>query len=127
MRTVFAVALCFVLGACAMFGGGEPDIYGIYDMVSMGGETLPTAEISSAWVDWKPDGSWVMTITPAGTSETMVDEGGSSVEKAVDGCVPFQSWNSLAPEVIVPGTVCDGVATIPGEEGIVAMVMHKRR
>jgi hypothetical protein len=127
MRTVLALALCFVVGACATFGGGEPDIYGIYDVVSMDGGSLPSAEISNAWGDLKPDGSWTMTLSLAGTSETMVEEGGSSIGEEVDGCLPFQSWNYLAPELMVYGTICDGVLTVPGTEEVASMVMHKRR
>ena len=126
MRALAAVALCFPLGACAMFGGGGTDIYGVYDMVSIGGESLPNAELTSAWLDWRPDGSWTNTYFPVGAPEPMTEEGQSSLGEEADGCVPFEAWGSLTPDQPFSGTVCDGVISGTDPEAG-TFVMHKRR
>ena len=114
-----------MLGACATFGGGEPDIYGIYDLVSANGESIPNDQYSSYWMEWRPDGSWTSHATVVGAPEPVVEDGQSSVEDEVDGCVPFQAWGNEAPDELIAGTVCDGVISGTSPEG--PFVMHKRR
>ena len=121
MRTVFAVALCFVVGACAT----TPDIYGIYDLVSINGESIPNDASSSIWMEWRSDGSWTSHATVVGVPEPVVEDGQSSVEDEVDGCVPFQAWGNEAPDELITGTVCDGVISGTSPEG--PFVMNKRR
>jgi hypothetical protein len=130
MRAVFAVALCFILGACAIFGKGEtdpgrgepdsgrgePDIYGIYDLV---GDPEP----GSGWFELMADGYWKMSVSAPGRPEPMDFAGGFSILEEKDGCVWVDVWTNETPNQKRPSSICDGVLTSPGSNS----VFHKRR
>ncbi len=121
MKTVFAVALCFILGACA----GEPDVFGFYDAVSMEGETLPMADgVSEAWLEARSDGVAIFTFIIPGP-ETMPVPGTFSVGEMENGCTPFSFRSDETPDRPMTGSICDGVMT--AELAGAALVLHKRR
>jgi hypothetical protein len=112
-------------GGCATFGGGGQDIYGVYDVASLNGEPLPNEVLSSGWIDWRPDGSWIGSMTPTGGAGPEELEGQSSVGEEVDGCIPFQIWPNEEPDAPGTGTLCGGVMTVV--VGAVEWVFQKRR
>ena len=120
MRTGFAVALCFVLGACATFGGGGQDIYGIYEMV-------PGPDGITGWYELKVDGTWDMEMSVPDLPEPMTYSGVFSVGEEKDGCLWIESWVPDAPDAAgekTPISFCDGVMTVPSYENA---TFHKRR
>ena len=124
MRTVFAVALCFVVGACATFGGGEPDISGIYDLVSVNGEALPTPDVTKAWLELRADGVSVFTSDQPSLTDLEVDTGKITLEEMEDGCIPVYIEDDTDP-IGFDGSVCGEVLTV--EIGNFLLVFHKRR
>ncbi len=96
MRALALLTICFILGVSTTCGGGGPDIYGAYDLVSENAESLPTATTASGWLDWR-----------------------------ADGCIPFQIWAIEAPDETASGTVCNGVITMANAGGV-PLVFHKR-
>ena len=116
MRTVLAAALCFVLGACATIGTIEPDIAGIYDLVS-------PAEGVSGWFVLSSDGTWNMEMDAPG-QETATTAGVSKFGDWKEGCRWIESWVPDAPDM--PKTqisFCDGVMTVPSNDNA---TFHKR-
>jgi hypothetical protein len=114
MRTLFSVALCFVLGACAT----KPDIYGEYDWAIFLGQNIPGDFFTDGWMELTPEGTWTAVATRADGSGQMTFEGGFSAGDEVDGCVLFEAWFSSAlkepfTDVVAvnepfPGKICDG-------------------
>lgn len=122
MRTLVAVALCFLLGACATFGGGEPDPYGIWDIVSINGETLPTAEVTEGWCELRADGIESCTLTLEGVDEPLADTSPFTLGEIRDGCFPYESTDSEG--TVWTGSICRDVFTAEGPDMVV--VLHKR-
>ncbi len=114
MRVVFAVALCFVLGACATFGGREPDIYGEYH--------LETSQDATVWIRIEEDGSLGLSISSPMMSEDEYWEGGYSIVEEKDGCFWGEFWADIAPEVIKTISICNEVLTVIEDN----QVFHKR-
>jgi hypothetical protein len=121
MRTVLAVALCFVLGACA----GGPDVFGTYDYVSINGETLPMAAVTEGWMELRADGSLGLSITLPNQPDPMVYEGEFSLGEMEDGCIPYSSPDVEDPDKIWTGSICGDVFT--NESAGTTLVLHKRR
>ena len=128
MRPAFAVVLCSVLGACATFGGGEPDIYGIYDLV-------PGADEVTGWFELKTDGTWDMEISRPGWPEPGRFAGVFSIGEEKDGCLWIEVWVPDVPDAAgrefaitlgkrTPISICDGVMTDTNDENA---TFHKRR
>ena len=123
MRAVFAVALCLVVGACAAFGGGGPDPYGVWDIVSVNGEDLPFQEMTEGWCELNADGTEVCTMVAEGFPEPLVDSSPFTLGELEDGCFPYESTD---PEGGVwTGSICGDVFTAEGPDMVV--VLHKRR
>ncbi len=129
MRTVFAVALCFVLGGCATFGGGGPDPFGIYDIESIVFLGMPgyfgTAVGSvdtglTGWLELRADGTGTWR-GPEG-SEPETAEFSFTLGDLDDGCFPFLMKSDDWEEGV--GTICGDVLTITGDG---EAVFHKRR
>ena len=119
MRIVRFVALCATVVACAVFGGDEPDPFGVYDMVSMGGESIPTAEVAKAWVELKADTTGSTTWVLAESSEEYSTPFGEySLGKLKNGCIPFLGleWK---------GFICGDTFRVAGPE--YTAVFEKRR
>ena len=123
MRTVFAIALCFLLGGCATFGGGEFDPYGMYDLVSINGAALPTMEVTGGWYELRPDGTSTVTMDIAEMPDQEAGNADFSLGEMEDGCFPFRSTGEDGSEWT--GSICGDVFTVEGNETTV--VMHKRR
>ncbi len=123
MRTVLGLALCFFLGACATFGGGGPDPYGLWDIVSVNGEALPAAELAEGWCDLRADGTESCTLTVEGLPEPMTDTSPFTLGELEDGCFPYESTD--AEGVTWVGSICGDVFTVTG--GDINVVLHKRR
>ena len=121
MRAVLAVALCFVFGTCA----GEPNPYGIYDYVSINGETLPTAALTEGWMELRADGSLEIGFALPNQADPMVDEGEFSLGEMEDGCIPYTSQDLVDPEKIWTGSICGDVLT--NENAGTTLILHKRR
>ena len=123
MRTVLAVALFFVLAACATFGGGEPDIYGIYDAVSMNGEPVPRARLTGGWVELRADGTGTVRWFYSEVAEPFELAFTFALGEMEDGCIPVISrTEGFAEEV---GSICGDVYTVESQADTV--VLHKRR
>ena len=102
MRTVLAVALCLVLGACATFGGGGPDVIGIWDLVSIGGNPLPTAGKSATHrAEVKDGGVDGLHFTLEGQTEPLYVESEYSLGDIKDGCVEYRSQDYRTGEPLV--------------------------
>jgi hypothetical protein len=120
MRTLAAVGLCLVFGACAT----KPDIYGEYDWAIYLGQDVPGDFFTDAWMELTPEGDG---------SGQMTFEGGFSAGDEVDGCVLFEAWFSSALEepftdvvaVNEPftGKICDGEFATDCGKGLA----HKRQ
>jgi len=122
VRTVFAVALCFVLGACATSGGGEPDIYGVWHPVSENGIAVPTDGANGLLLSFGPDGvveSFVRIPTGEGGAMT----GSYSLGEAADGCRSIELVFENVPASVL-GSICGEVLTLTGES---TFVFHKGR
>jgi hypothetical protein len=120
MRTVFAVALCLVVGACA----GEPDPYGSYDIVSVDGEDWTADQDMNGWYEIRPDGTGTLAFDIAAQPDLEPTESEFNLGEMTDGCIP---WSAADPETGVEwtGSICGEVFTIQGAGQTV--VMHKRR
>ena len=119
MRAFPSLAMCSMLVGCSMFGAEEPDPFGIYDMVSIGGEAVPTTEVAEAWVELRADTTGTTTWVLPGSSEEYTSPFGEySLGEMTDGCIPYRAveWN---------GSICGDVFTITGPE--YTAVFHKRR
>ena len=121
MRTIFAVGLCFVLGACA----SEPSVYGIYDYVSINGETLPMAAVTEGWMELRADGSLGLEIVFPNQADPMVSEGEFTLGGMEDGCIPYTSPDVEDPDKVWTGSICGDVFT--NESAGETVVLHKRR
>ena len=128
MRAVYAIALCFVLGACATFGGGGFDPYGIYDVVSMNGVDWAGNADMKAWYELRPDGTSTFTFDVAAMPDQEPADTEFSLGDMEDGCIPFSSTSEETGEWA--GSICGDLFTVEGENAAgerTAAVMHKRR
>ena len=116
MRTAIAVALCFILGACATFGWGDPHIYGIYDLV-------PETEVVSGWFELKTDGTWDMSFANPSQPERGLFSGVYSTTEERDGCVWIQCWAEERPAEKTPIRICNEVLVVLSSY----TTFHKRR
>jgi hypothetical protein len=123
MRAALALALCFVLGGCATFGGGGPDPYGIYDVVSANGEDWPTPEGMRSWYELRADGTSTATFIIPTQAEPAVNDATFSLGEKEDGCIPFSATGEDKTEWT--GSICGDVLSIEGPE--MSVVLHKRR
>jgi hypothetical protein len=123
MRTVLAVALYSVLGACARFGGGEPDPFGIYDLVSINGETLPTTEVTEGWCELRTDGTEFCSFTIVGAPEPMSGTSSVTLGEFKDGCLSYQSADGEGS--VWTGSICG--ETLTATNGEYTVVSNKRR
>lgn len=123
MRAILGVALGATLGACATFGGGEPDPYGVYEIVSINGEALPTLEVIAGSCDLRPDGTDVCAMTIEGMAEPIVGTSPVSLGEFKDGCFPYESTDEEGS--VWTGSICGEVLT--ATNGEYTVVMHKRR
>jgi len=123
MRAVFAVALCFLVGACATFGGSEPDPYGVYELVSINGEALPALEVTAGSCDLRADGTDVCAMTVEGMPEPFVATSPFTLGEFKDGCFPYESTDEEG--TLWAGTICG--ETLTATDGETTVVMHKRR
>ena len=122
MRAVAAVAFGLVLGACATFGGGEPDAYGIYDVVTVNGESWPTAEGMEGWTELKADGTTELTVTVPGQPNQVSNGEFTLGTEVVDGCIAFNGTGEDGSDWT--GSICGDVFTVEGPE--TSVVMHRR-
>jgi len=123
MRNVYAVALCLVLGACATLGGGEFDPYGVYDIVTVNGESLPTMEVISGWCELRTDGTDWCSMTVEGLSEPIEGSSPHTLGEFEDGCIPYESTDEGG--VLWTGSICGEILT--AANGQLTVVLHKRR
>jgi hypothetical protein len=123
MRAVYSAALCFILGACATFGGGEPDPYGIYDIVTINGEALPTMEVISGWCELRPDGTDWCSMTVEGLDEPIEGSSPHSLGEFEDGCFRYESTDEEGG--LWTGSICD--ETITATNGEMTVVLHRRQ
>jgi hypothetical protein len=129
MRTVFAVALCFLFGGCATFGGGEVDPYGIWDLVSSDGVTYPNENVPEWNIELRPDGSAVLSFKLTNGQEGRM-VGSFSLGEEKDGCWPINLV--FDEEAVDPGTgsICGREMTIEADNETAdnaTQVFHKRR
>ena len=122
MRTLGAVALCFALGACATFGGGGPDPYGIYDLVSVNGVDWSATGEMSGWYELRPDGTSTLTLEVAAMPDAEPANANFTLGEMKDGCLPFRSTGEEGSTWT--GSICGEVFTVEGPE--TSVVMHKR-
>ena len=122
MRTVFAVALCLVVGACAKAG---PDAVGTWDMVSIGGNPLPYGGMAEHWAEVKESGVVNLHLIMEGESEPQVVEAEYSLGEETDGCVAYSSNDYQSGEPLV-GSVCGDVLTLETVDGT-SIVYHRRK
>jgi hypothetical protein len=125
MRGVFAVAWCLLFGACATVGGGESQIYGIYDVISIDGATLPYGDYLEAWVELGPNGNSMFTMILVDGPGPMEFPGTYSLEEYRDGCFPFLFVDNEHPSERMSGAICGEVMN--AHNGRSPMVLHKRR
>jgi hypothetical protein len=123
MRIILVLSLCCGLGACATFGGGEPDPYGIYDIVTINGESLPTMEVISGWCELRTDGTDWCSMTVEGLEEPMEGSSPHTLGEFEDGCFPYQSTDEDGTRWT--GNICGGVIT--ATNGELTVVLEKRR
>ena len=124
MRAVFGVGLCIVLGACATFGGGEPEVYGTYDVISVDGAKVPYGEYLEGWLKLRPNGISMFTMVLEGSPGAMEFPGTYILEESEDGCIPFRFVDNEHPTEGISGTICGDEMT--AHDGRSPMVLHKR-
>lgn len=112
MRAVATFFVLALLGACAMQQATLPGIPGTYDLVSFGGQAMPTQQISRLWMVMTPQGTWEMYEEPGtvfgGT------RGIYAMGDTLDTCFSLSFWPESNPGARVPMQVC------PQEENGVA-------
>ena len=123
MRAFFAVALCFVLGACATSGEGGLDPSGIWDVVSAGELNYPNEHVSEFYFELRPDGS-VVVSTKLTNGEEASGVGGFSLGEEKDGCWPINFVFGEEPDDPGIGSICGPEMTIETETE--RLVLHKR-
>jgi len=123
MRIVLAVALCFILGACATFGGGGPDPYGIYDVVSVNGVDWSATDDMSGWYELRADGTSTVTMEVADMPDAEPANANFTLGEMKDGCFPFSGTGEDGS--LWKGTICGDVFTIEGPQ--TSVVMHRRK
>jgi len=121
MRGVVAVVLLTILGACS----GEPEIYGIYDLVSISEEALPTADVEKASIELRPDGASVFTFYIPSQFAPVVVQGSFSSGVIEDGCLRVETRRDDRPGEGLTGSICGDVFTADAAGTV--MVLHKRR
>jgi len=123
MRAVLSVTLCFIVGACATFGGGQPDPYGIYDIVTVNGEPLPAMQVISGWCELRSDGTDWCSMTVEGLAEPIEGSSPHTLGEFEDGCFPYESTDEEG--TLWVGAICGEVLTATG--GGITVALHKRR
>jgi hypothetical protein len=121
MRIMLAVALGLILGACADSG---PEVHGIWDLVSINGEPLPTQGMAQHWVDVKEGGVVTLYFIPEGESEPQSVEAEYSLGEVQDGCIAYNSNDYRTGEPLV-GSVCGDVLTLNTVDGV--PIIYSRR
>ena len=128
MRTVLAVALCFGLGACATFGGGGSDPYGIYDIVTVNGEDWTGNPEMNGWYELRADGTSTVTFDITAMPDAEPSNADFSLGEMEDGCIPLTT--SAVEGSPWTGSICGDVLTTEGKNELgqdMVVVMHKRR
>ena len=121
MRIMLAVALGLILGGCADSG---PEVHGIWDLVSINGEPLPTQGMAQHWVDVKEGGVVTLYFIPEGESEPQSVEAEYSLGEVEDGCIAYNSNDYRTGEPLV-GSVCGDVLTLNTVDGV--PIIYSRR
>ena len=122
MRIVLAVTLSLVVGGCAADG---PEVYGIWDLVSINGESLPTQGMAQHWTDVKEGGVVTLYFVPEGESEPQRVEAEYSLGEVKDGCIAYSSNDYQTGQRLV-GSVCVDVLTLNTVDGV-PIVYHRRK
>jgi hypothetical protein len=119
---VVSVALSLILGGCAASG---PEVQGIWDLVSINGESPPTQGMAQHWADVKEGGVVTLYFIPEGESEPQSVEAEYSLGEVEDGCVPYSSNDYQTGQPLV-GSVCGDVLTLNTVDGA-PIVYHRRK
>ena len=86
-------------------------VFGTYDFSRLYDSDLPDDTYSSATLEWRPDGTWTVTLTLADGSDSEVNEGDSTVGPGPEGCLASTGWSSETPDEPFSSTYCDGLLT----------------
>ena len=128
MRAIAAVALCLFLGACATFGGGGFDPYGMYDIVSVNGEDWTGNPEMNGWYELRSDGTSTVTFDITAMPDLEPSHAEFTLGEMEDGCMPFTSTSDEGPPWT--GAICGDVLTTVGDNESgehLVVVMHRRR
>jgi ketosteroid isomerase-like protein len=87
-------------------------VYGTYDFSKLLDSDLPNDTYASATLEWRTDGTWTVTATPADGSEPFIyNEGDGEVGPGSEGCIAVSGWGYETPESPFTSTYCDGLLT----------------
>ena len=98
-------------------------VFGTYDFSRLDGNDLPNDTYSGGTLEWRTDGTWTVTISPADGSDPVVyNEGESTVGPGTEGCLAPTAWGYETPDQPFSSTFCDGLLT--ADDG--TWVAHRR-
>ena len=143
MRTASALIL-FVLVACGdartevdeahlddlLFSSGEENsqgIHGVYEMISMNGEPLPSGTVAAGSFEFRSDGKWVLSVSYNSLEGAVSSSGGFVAREERNGCTPVELWPSDVPDAKRTETICDGIMTIEPSSVSWVAVFKKRQ
>jgi hypothetical protein len=87
-------------------------VYGTYDFSRLLDSDLPNDTYASATLEWRTDGTWTVTATPAdGSGPVVFNEGDSTVGRGQEGCLASSAWGFETPNEPFSSTYCDGLLT----------------
>lgn len=95
MKTLATVLVFVALLACATSRGVIHNLAGTYDLVSLGSQPIPSADIARLWIEITPQGTWQMFEEPG--ARFGGTRGLFAMGDTIDSCFTFNMWPETDP------------------------------